>query len=216
MKTNQLIMFAFTALVLFGCNDLKKENLALRAKLDSLTRVNDSTKQFTPLIYDKPNPYEKFVKKSGYLCSLLELLDTLELTQVNEKCGEWGGDTEKIKIFSVHNLKTDSIKLFAYYMKDEFSCEDLMNYATKNPKRYKTENRELNNNDALIAQQCITDLLAYKLKKPNVYGNSGIINTVVLSEPNGFRGKPIQKIYIEDYPSFEWRRFHMLKEKINK
>jgi hypothetical protein len=131
--------------------------------------------------------------------------DTLELSQQNEKCGEWGGDIEKIKVY----LKLE--KLYACYLKETYDCESLENYDKPVPTVYKSREIELTKKQIELLKEVIANLNDYQLNNLSFFGNSGVVNTVrVVGENESFK-----KLFIQDYPSFNWNMFHKFKNGIN-
>ena len=134
--------------------------------------------------------------------------DTLELSQNNEKCGEWGGDIERIRVFRKSN---ESEKLFGYYIKETYNCDTLVWVGYVNPTIFKSETKEFTNRQITLLKDAILDLTKNKLNNRLVMEHSGIANTVqIKGNDESF------KIFIQDYPSFEWKKFHKLKSKMIK
>ena len=136
--------------------------------------------------------------------------DTLVLFHQDEKCGEWGGDIERIEIFH----KTE--KIFGYYTKESFDCDNLATEYYGNPTStiQKSKEIELTTQQIKLLKKAILDLIEYKLNQSskNVVSNSGVVNKVQVKGNND----ESFKIFIRDYPSFNWNTFHKLKNEILK
>ena len=135
--------------------------------------------------------------------------DTLELFQQNEKCGEWGGDIEKIRIF------WESKKLIGYYTKETFDCDSLEKeyiYGRATPNIYKSKKIEITPQQIELLKETILSLTEYQLNNLNFFGNSGIVNMIQVKGKDG----SFKKIFVQDYPSFYWNMFHKLKNDMMK
>ena len=130
--------------------------------------------------------------------------DTLELFQQNEKCGEWGGDIERIRIF------WKSRKLIGYYTKETFDCDSLEReyiYGKAIPSIYKSKEIEITPQQIELLKETILSLTEHQLNNLDFFGNSGIVNAIQVKGKDG----SFKKILVQDYPSFYWNKFHKLK-----
>jgi len=130
--------------------------------------------------------------------------DTLELFQQNEKCGEWGGDIEKIRIF------WELRKLIGYYTKETFDCDSLERgyiYGRAIPSIYKSKEIEITPQQIELLKETIISLTEYQLNNLDFFGNSGIVNAIQVKGKDG----SFKKFFVQDYPSFYWNKFHKLK-----
>ena len=134
--------------------------------------------------------------------------DTLELFQQNKKCGEWGGDIERIRIF--HKTK----KIFGYYTKESFDCDNLEReyYGTPTSIMYQSEEIEFTNKQIALLKKAILDLTEHRLSNSLPIYNAGIDNRVQVLGEDEFS----KELFIRDYPSFNWDKFHKLKNEILK
>jgi len=136
--------------------------------------------------------------------------DTLELFQQDEKCGEWGGDIERIRIFR------KSKKLCGYYIKESYNCDTLSRvghlYDKAIPSIYKSKEIEITTQQIELLKEAISSLTEYQLNNLSFFGNSGIVNTVQVKG----KGDSLKRIFVQDYPSFHWNKFHKLKNEILK
>ncbi len=135
--------------------------------------------------------------------------DTLELSQENEKCGEWGGDVERIRIFWKNR------KLIGYYVRESYNCDSLEReyiYGKVSPTKVKSKEIELTTLQVELLKMTIVNLTNYQLNNLEFYGNSGIVNIVQIQGKDG----SFKKIHIQDYPSFNWNLFHKMKSEILK
>jgi hypothetical protein len=141
--------------------------------------------------------------------------DTLELFQEDDKCGEWGGDIATIKIY--HKREGFGfIKLFGYYIKKSFNCDSLELLPKAVPIIHKSKEIEFSKQQIELLKKAIIDLTEYKLKNLSIVGHSGIVNIVQVKGNDGSFEKNYMKLYISDYPSFKWNKFHKLKTEILK
>ena len=145
----------------------------------------------------------------------LWLGDTLELLQQDDKCGEWGGDIERIKIFW-ESEKWKSRKLLGYYIKEAYNCDTLSRvgymYDEAIPTIYQSKEIELTNQQIELLKEVIMDLTEHKLNNHLPFGHSGIVNIVRVKGKDSISNN----LYIRDYPSFRWNKFHKLKNEILK
>jgi hypothetical protein len=135
--------------------------------------------------------------------------DTLELSQQDTKCGEWGGDIERIRVF------WKSRKLIGYYTKETFDCDSLKReyiYGRATPTIYKSKEIEITPQQTELLKETILNLTEHQLNNLDFFGNSGIVNTVQVKG----KDRSFKRIFIQDYPSFYWNKFHKLKNGITK
>lgn len=145
--------------------------------------------------------------------------DTLELFHKNEKCGEWGGDIEKIKIFrKIRKTSEYSRKeeIIGYYIKETYGCDVLSSvealHGNAIPTIYQSKEIEFNSEQIALLKETILDLAEHQLNNNSFFGNSGIVNKVQVKGNN----KNSKNLFISDYPSFNWNNFHKLKNEILK
>ena len=142
---------------------------------------------------------EEVIKKKLVLSEDFDWLfsDTLELFQRNDKCGEWGGDIEIIRIF------WKSRKLVGYYTKETFDCDGYMSTLTT----YKSKEIEITPQQTELLKEAILSLTEYRLNNRIFISHSGIENII---QVNG-NGGSFKVFFVRDYPSFYWNKFHKLK-----
>lgn len=133
------------------------------------------------------------------------LNDTLELCQINEKCGEWGGDIERIRVFH------KSQKLFGYYTKEIYNCDSLAWIGFSYPIISRTKDIEFKDKYIKLLRKAILDLTENKLKNVLPIDHSGIYNKVEI-----MGNDECLKLFLYDYPSFKWNKFHKLKDDLLK
>jgi len=143
--------------------------------------------------------------------------DTLELFQQNEKCGEWGGDIERIRIFRKIKKTSDSRKeeIVGYYTKESFDCDTLEReyvYGKAIPTIYKSKEIEFTTQQRELLKEAILNLAEHRLNNFLPFGHSGIVNKVQVVGNDKYS----KNIYISDYPSFNWNKFHKLKNEMVK
>ena len=152
-----------------------------------------------------------FIEDFDWLCG-----DTLELFQQNDKCGKWGGDIERIRIFRKIKKASDSRKeeIVGYYTKECFDCDTLSRvgylYDKAIPTIYKSKEIEFTTQQRELLKEAILDLAEHRLNNFLPFGHSGIVNKVQVVGNDKYS----KIIYISDYPSFNWNKFHKLKKEI--
>jgi hypothetical protein len=133
--------------------------------------------------------------------SSLNWCSEIELNHTDDKCGEWGGDSETIFVFQ-KDCKGD---FYIEYKKRIMNCKDdpIIHYQRKDFDKEKTV--LLTKEDRILVELCIKELTEMKLSNPNVIAHSGIENKVTLSDST---------LVIKDYPSKKWLAFNRLKKHI--
>ena len=125
------------------------------------------------------------------------------LRQKGDKCGEWGGDTEEIRIYKTEYTG----KFFADYKKTIIDCDDPYS-KKKQPKNIEKKGIILNALELTLAEKSITELVDYKLTTEQSFSHSGIGNYVISRDST---------LIIEHWPSFNWPKFRelikLIKEK---
>lgn len=152
----------------------------------------------------KQNERKSFMTKSFEF----GLNDTLILSYYNSKCGEWGGDSESIKIYLKRGANQDKSYLIADYEKEIYDCYDLERAYDGRKLKYKLiekRNIIIKSSDEIKIENCIVALVNHKLRS-EFPGHAGDFSTVRLINDND---KP--KLYIEDYSWNSWKEFHQLK-----
>ena len=129
----------------------------------------------------------------------LQIIDTYQellLKQSGDKCGEWGGDTEEIRIYKTrHKGKT-----LADFKKTIIDCDDPYSQKSK-PKIIEKKGIELTETELKLINDCINELVSQKISTEQRISHSGIANTVMTRDST---------LIIEDYPSFRWLKFKEL------
>jgi len=129
----------------------------------------------------------------------LDLIDTYQeilLRQIGDKCGEWGGDTEELRIYKPESKG----KILADYKKTVIDCNDP--YSRKNqPNILEKKAIGLNESELKLAEESITELINYKLKTEQRISHSGIGNYIISRDST---------LIIEHWPSFKWPKFREL------
>ena len=132
----------------------------------------------------------------------------LELSQTDDKYGEWGGDTDIIKLYS------DGKILYADYLRFLGKAGPPMppdeNGEIKKWYEYKTFERKidsvkLDDNQIALINKAVIELSKLKLATRTYSSHSGIVNEI-MSQDSSF--------VIVHYPSNEWRAFQELKKSI--
>ena len=133
----------------------------------------------------------------------LNIVDTYQellLKQKGNKCGEWGGDTEEIRIYkTAYKGKT-----FADYKKIIIDCKDPYSQKTK-PEIIEKKSIVLNEKELLLVEKSILELIDFKLKTEQQISHSGIGNSVISRDST---------LIVEHWPSFGWPKFRELIKQI--
>lgn len=125
----------------------------------------------------------------------------IKLTHTDDKCGEWGGNSETILVFR----KEFRGKLYIEYRKQVMDCNEdpITHYHRKD---YDEKKMILSTNEEMkLVELCIKELIVMKLSNPVIITHSGIVNEVISSDST---------LVIRDYPSKEWLAFNRLKKRI--
>ena len=125
----------------------------------------------------------------------------IELTHTDDKCGEWGGDSETIRVFQ----KDCEGEFYIEYRKRIMDCntDPITHYQRKDfdEKKVVLSTKE----DRKLIQICIAELKEMRISNPTVITHSGIVNEVTSSDST---------LVVKDYPSKEWLAFNRLKKLI--
>ncbi|TYB68696.1 hypothetical protein ES676_14535 [Bizionia saleffrena] len=125
----------------------------------------------------------------------------IELTHTDDKCGEWGGNTEIIRFFK----KDCKSEYYIVYSKRLMDCsiDPITHYKRKDFDEQKIilSTKE----DRKLLELCIKELTEMKLSNPIIITHSGILNKVTSNDST---------LTIKDYPSKEWSNFNRLKKSI--
>jgi hypothetical protein len=150
------------------------------------------------------------------LQQILMLSDTLILKQTSDKCGEWGGDEDIVKIYFLFDTRQrDYEKVMAVHIHKEFMCDSLEKYQSLAiPKRLTVRSQKLRTSDLQMIDDCIYEILRDKLNNSIIISHSGIANSVEIKSSANYI--EASNLIIRDYPATEWNSFKALIEKINK
>jgi hypothetical protein len=198
-------------------NALINEKEDIEASLEVYRQILDYNEKDLWTVYAEERLRETTHKDEQPLKAIFRLSDTLIFRHRNDKCGEWGGDDEIIKIYQKKDYKKVMYEgdLFAIYKMAEYECDSLeMNPYDAKPKVHFSRHKKLNYELAKAAEECIFDLLKHKLNNDKLIYHAGVSNTVELKGSVAFVKSP--SIFIDDYPSFGWAKFHLLKRELSK
>jgi len=116
----------------------------------------------------------------------------LSMIRVDDKCGEWGGDSDKL-IFYRDTI--DNKALFADYTKIRLTCKRLIEDSTL-VTRIKVSKKA----ERLIVES-VRELSKIKITRKNYASHSGLYNMIMLSDSS---------LIVYDFPSERWRGFEKL------
>ncbi|MEP0460453.1 MAG: hypothetical protein ABJP52_17050 [Flavobacteriaceae bacterium] len=176
----KLLTLLMLGILLANCADKKTEPEKVVETVESVVKNLGNTENGTLKIID----------------SYQEIL----LKQKGNKCGEWGGDTEEIRIYK--SKRKGSV--FVDYKKSIIDCKDPYSEKSK-PKIIEKNEISLNQSELNLAQESITELIDYKLTNEQRISHSGIGNYVISRDST---------LIIEDWPSFGWPKFRELVKRI--
>jgi len=125
----------------------------------------------------------------------------IELSQTDDKCGEWGGDTQIIRIYK---MECKGIVL-ADFKQIIVNCTDPNSENSKSKTIVKTA-IELTISEKQLVEDCIAELTAHKKTSEKHIIHSGNLNTVKFKDPT---------LIIEDWSRFHWPKFQELSKTIN-
>lgn len=136
--------------------------------------------------------------------SVLEYIEfqPLIIKYSDTKCGEWGGNVEKIKI----ERKDYGKPLNALYTYEKIDCSDPYNEKSQ-PNITKRKKVILNKVDEKLVLESILELVEIKLGRENIPSHSGIWNSVIIGDST---------LIIEDFPSEFIENFGRLRNEILK
>ncbi len=145
---------------------------------------------------------ENLEKNEKGILNIIDTYQEIMLVQKGDKCGEWGGDTDEIRIYKTKYKG----EILADYKKTIVDCNNP--YSQKNKPIVK-EKKEiaLNNSELNLAQESITELINYKLTTEKRISHSGIGNYVISRDST---------LTVQHWPSFGWPKFRKLVEQIGK
>ncbi len=139
---------------------------------------------------NKSNPFE------NNLFGAIDTYQEINLYQTNNKCGEWGGDIETIRVYKTQYEQ----RLLVDYTEKTIDCKDP--YSEKSEPIIRSRNGiEITQMEKKLIQDCITELINYKLSTKQIISHSGIGNMVITKDST---------LIIKDWPSFNWPKFREL------
>ena len=130
------------------------------------------------------------------LLKIIDFYQEIYLIQRNDKCGEWGGDKEQLRIYK----NNPDGRILLDYKKSIINCEDP--YSQKEPAKLIEKDRISSNREILeLIEKSIIDLTKHKISTPHSVSHSGIANYIISKDST---------ILITHYPSYRWSAFQEL------
>jgi len=125
----------------------------------------------------------------------------IELTSKDDKCGEWGGNLEIIKLFQ----KNCEGEFFIEYRLRKMDCkiDPIVHYKRTDFDKTKVVLSSIEDRKLILT--CIAELEEMIKNNPIKITHSGIVNEVKSSDST---------FMLKDYPSKEWLAFDKLKKRI--
>ena len=155
----------------------------------------------------------------------LELIDfhqELKLVHIDDRLGEWGGNTFIFRIYKDKN----SEQIFADYKEFEGTTNPPPppnpNESSESTKMWYEYGSKLYNYDSILVEKnkikltlndkelienAVIELINHKLKNESIINHSGLHNIVVSKDSS---------LIIDDYPSINWTNFQKLKKSLIK
>jgi hypothetical protein len=158
-------------------------------------------------------PTDKKIEKDISTENILNYIDTfneIEISQTDDKYGEWGGDSDIIRIYS------DGENILADYSRYLGSMEPpTPPKENKIPKKwyefkkleFKIDSIKLNIFEKQLVEIAVLDLLQNKIRNETSFSNFGINNRIVSKDSS---------LIINDYNSIKWKSFQKLKNELDK
>jgi hypothetical protein len=141
----------------------------------------------------RDNLGEIFLKK-------IDQFNHLTLQTEDDKCGEWGGDIQKIVFY---RKDFESELLADYYKITQLDCDSL---ADGEPRLDTLITNKLKvNNVGTIILDAISELAVFQLTKEQSFANHGILNEVFLSDSS---------LIMSDFNYNKWKAFETLKKEL--
>jgi len=127
----------------------------------------------------------------------------IELTSKDDKCGEWGGNLEIIRLFK----ENCDGEFFIEYKLRKMDCEidPIVHYKRTDFDKKKVVLSTIEDRKLILT--CIAELKKRNKNNPIKITHSGIVNEVKSSDSS---------LTLKDYPSTEWLAFEKLKKNILK
>ena len=156
---------------------------------------------------------EKKTEKDVNTEKVLSYIDTfneIEISQTDDKYGEWGGDSDIIHIYS------DGENILADYSRYLGSMEPPMPpKENEKPKKWyeydklkiKIDSIKLDTYEKKLVEEAILDLMKNKIRNRTSFSNFGFHNRVITNDSS---------LIISDYSSIKWKSFHKLKNELTK
>lgn len=134
--------------------------------------------------------------------SFLGVNDTLFLSFRNEKCGEWGGDSQNIAVYK--EFKEGKANILLDMNERKMNCDSIEKYIDQpinisfEKKRIKSEAHELK-----LISEAIQELINLQMHfdAEHIASNSGCFSGFRLSN---------KKFHLQLYPSPKWTKFNQL------
>jgi hypothetical protein len=125
----------------------------------------------------------------------------IKLTSTDDKCGEWGGNLETIRLFK----KNYEGKFYIEYKLRKMDCEidPIAHYKRTDFDKVKVI--LATNEDRKLILTCIAELKEMNKNNLIKITHSGILNQAISSDST---------INVRDYPSTKWVAFNRLKKNI--
>ncbi len=147
---------------------------------------------------DNVNP----AKKENETLSFLAVDDTLCLSFIDKKCGEWGGDTRNVFVY----YKVDNgVNITVVDINESIiNCDSIENYIG-NPleKSYEKKRIKIETQQTRLIKEAVDGIIQIQM---NFDAKQGISNSGCMS---GLRTTN-EKFYILVYPSPKWKAFDKL------
>ena len=152
-------------------------------------------------------------KVESYNYNSIQFNTELIMFQIDDKFGEWGGDTYYIKMYRNNESKHLMIDYIEYEGKvgppapPDPNSKEKINWFTGLPILFEKKNIIATNQFLELISNSIKELTLAKLNIDKDVAMSGIQNQIMFSDST---------LIINDYPSIKWGEFHKMINEIAK
>ena len=141
----------------------------------------------------------------------IQLQNELYLIQTDDKFGEWGGDTYLVRIYrgiQSGNLIIDYIEYkgkVGPQIPPDSNSKLIIDWFTGQPILFEKKGTIANDEFLNLISNAINELIITKVNNGEFVAMAGVVNQVMFSDSS---------LIIRDYPSTNWDKFHILKNKL--
>lgn len=152
-------------------------------------------------------------RDKGFNFSSVQYKNELIMYQTDDKFGEWGGDTYFVRLYR-HNQSKELMVDYTKYQgyagppsPPDPNAKEQMNLFSGQPIEFERKNIVASNQLLSLVSKSIQELMSARLNNDKYVVMFGISNHVMCSDST---------LWIRDYPSISWDKFHELINEIEK